>query len=205
MPCSSSSLTGVGHRVEREGVRPGGELLVREVDPGVDHRQRHSRSRRRPAVGADVRDPPFRGREWVGVTEEPGGAAGLRSDRNVRSDRADEPAPQEPREHALRAPAREPPERERRGDQLAAGPSQRRGRRRATNAVELDERPRVGLEALERSKARRPGRHDGASLVCERGGLGRRAANDKGDGGEQEVAHRTERYRRQGRWSGDDR
>ena len=151
------------HRVQRDRVRPGGELLVFQVDAGIDHRQRYPRPGRREAVGADVRDPPLRRRQRVGeLAEEPGFAARLGSDGHIRRHRADKAAAKKPREKALRRPARQAPELERRRDQLAAGLAQAAGDGRPPHAVELDERARVRLEPLQRLPGRRrrtdPGR-----------------------------------------------
>jgi hypothetical protein len=97
--------------VQREGVGPAGELLVREVDARVDHRQRHPGAGRDPVRGSDVRRPPFRGRERVAeLAEEAARVAGVGADRDVRHDGTHEPSALELRKQPLRLPAREAPE-----------------------------------------------------------------------------------------------
>ena len=86
MPCSSSCVGGEGLRVQRDRVRAAGELLVREVDAGVDHRHRDAGAGRDPVADADVRRPPLRRRERVGeLAEEAARVARVGAERHVRA------------------------------------------------------------------------------------------------------------------------
>ena len=156
VPCSSSSVGVEGLGVQRDRVRPPGELLVREVDAGVDHRHRDARARARSSSLTPMCDGHHSlRRERVGeLAEEAARAARVGADRHVGRHGADEPAALEARQQPLRGPARQAPERERGVDQPAAGAAQRGHGRGAADVVELDERARVGLQPREGARAR---------------------------------------------------
>ena len=135
-------LTRLGQvlRAEQDRVRAPRELLVGDVEPGVDHGDRLPGARRRRSVGPDERAPVLVLDQGVD-----GGAEEL--DRQVRLDGLHHAAREQPGEDSLGSARREEPDPLGRGDERAALRGQRA-------SLELHECPRIAADREQTGRAR---------------------------------------------------
>ena len=175
--------------VERRRVRAVGELGMRDVEPGVDDRQRHSRTRRVELVCADRRNPPLVRHERVCVLVR----RAQQMELAVRRHRADEPEAHQRWEKALGPDAGHAPEIELRRDQAGAVRTQGRRGHRSADPVELDQRVRRVVQIGERGLRRQPWGHDRvAGVLVDRRGTRCRRSEGESDEDDPDPAHRNQ-------------